>query len=134
MAGRHGFTMATRTATDGGARSTFRRPSSPVAYIAVLAALVSAGIHLFLAPQVIGFSRTTGILFYLNGAGYLGGIALFFTRYWRRELYLVAGAYALATFVAFFAFGGQVNPLSIASKVAEVILAAAAIGLYRTES
>ncbi|MFA9515653.1 hypothetical protein ACERIT_00275 [Halopenitus sp. H-Gu1] len=125
--------MATRLTTDGGDRSTFRTPSSPVAYLAVLTALVSAAIHLFLAPQVIEFSRTTGILFYLNGAGFLGGIVLFFTRYWRRELYLVAVVYAGATIVAFFAMGGQVNPVSITSKIAEAILVLSAGYLYRAK-
>lgn len=125
--------MATRLTTDGGDRSTIRIPSSPVAYLAVLTALVSAAIHLFLAPQVIEFSRTTGILFYLNGAGFLGGIALFFTRYWRRELYLVAVVYAGATIVAFFAMGGQVNPVSITSKIAEAILVLSAGYLYRAK-
>lgn len=126
--------MVTRsTAADGGVRSTIRLPDSPVAYLAILAALVSAGIHLYLAPQVIGLSRMTGILFYLNGAGTLCGIALFLTRYWRRELYLVAVAYALATIVSFVALGGQVSPISITAKAAEAVLAASAGYLYRVE-
>jgi hypothetical protein len=110
-----------------------RLPSNPVAYVAVLAALVSAGIHLYLAPRVVGFSRTLAVLFALQGVGFLGGVFLFVSRYWRRELYLVAAAYALATIVAFVAMGGQVNPLSIASKAAEAVFALVVAYLYRSE-
>lgn len=110
----------------------FSLPSNAVAYLAILAALTSAGIHLFLAPRVMGFSRTLGILFYLNGAGFVGGVALFLSRYWRRELYLLAAGYALATIVAFAAMSGRVSGLSIASKSAEAVLVLAAGHLYRS--
>lgn len=108
-------------------------PDNVVAYVAVLGALVSAGVHLFLAPTVIGFNQTTGILFYLNGVGWLGGIALLFSRFWRRELYLVAAGYAAVTVVAFFALGGRVGAVSVVSKVAEVVVAVAALYLYTAE-
>ena len=120
--------MATRTS-----ESLVRLPDRGVAYVAVLAALVSAGIHLYLAPTVIGFSQTTGILFYLNGVGWLGGIALLLSRFWRRELYLVAAGYAAVTVVAFVAMGGRVGTVSVVSKVAELVVAAAAVYLYTAE-
>lgn len=107
-------------------------PSNSLAYVAILAAVVSAGIHLFLAPRVIGFSQTTGILFYLNGLGFIGGSLLFLSRYWRRELYLVAAAYALVTIVAFFAMSGRINEMSIAAKTAEAVVVIVAGYLYRT--
>ncbi|WP_136602453.1 DUF7475 family protein [Salinigranum halophilum] len=108
-------------------------PSNPVVYVAVVGALVSAGIHLLLAPRVMGFSQTMGILFYLNGLGFVGGVALLLSRYWRRELSLVAAGYALVTVVAFFVMSGRVNALSVASKVAEVVVAVVAVSLYTAD-
>lgn len=70
------------------------------------------------------FSQTLGILFILNGIGFLGGIGLYLTRYWRRGLYLTAAAYALITIIALFAFQGfsveafyrqgSLNPIAVA--------------------
>ncbi|MDS0295926.1 DUF7475 family protein [Halogeometricum luteum] len=105
-------------------------PSNNLAYIGVVATLVSALIHLYLAPTVMGFDPTTGVLFYLNALGWLVGVALFFTRYWRRSLHLVAAGYAVLTIVAYFAMGGPTNPMAIASKVAEAVVALVAGYLY----
>jgi len=115
-------------------------PESPLGYVAIVLALVTAVIHLRLAPQVIGFSQTLAILFALNGLGFLGGIGLFLTRFWRRELYLVAAVYALVTVLALFAFQGfgvdafyiqgQLNPMAVVSKAVEVLLAVVAGFLY----
>lgn len=114
-------------------RSLVSFPSNAVAYVVVAAALVTAAIHLLLAPQVMGFDRTQGVLFYLNGLGFLGGALLFVTRYWRRWLHLVAVGYALATILAFFALGGPLNPMAVVSKVAEAVVALGAGYLYVAE-
>jgi uncharacterized membrane protein len=106
------------------------RPSNGIAYIAIIAALITAAIHLLLAPRVMAFNQTTGILFYLNGLGFIGGVLLFLSRYWQRSLYLVAMGYALVTIIAFFALSGPINPLSITAKTAEAILLVAAGYLY----
>ena len=122
--------MTSQQTTAGESRSLVSFPSTPVAYVAVLAALVSAAIHLLLAPRVMGFDQMQGLLFYLNGLGFVGGVLLFVTRYWRRWLYLVAAAYALATILAFVAMSGRLSPLAIVSKGAEAVVAAAAAYLY----
>jgi len=118
-------------------------PGNPLGYLAILLALVTGVIHLLLAPRVIEFSQTLAILFALNGLGFLGGIAIFITRYWRRELYLVAALYALATVLALFVFQGfgadafysqgQLNPMAVISKGAEALLAVVAGFLYANE-
>ncbi|MFB6159678.1 MAG: hypothetical protein ABEJ61_00700 [Haloferacaceae archaeon] len=74
------------------------------------------------------------MLFYLNAAGWVGGVVVFFSRAWRRELYLVAAGYAVVTIVAFFAMSGRLNAMSIASKVAEAVVALVAAYLYTAES
>jgi len=115
-------------------------PSSALGYVAVLAALVTGVLHLVLAPRVMGFSQTLGILFALNGLGFLGGLLVYLTRYWRRPLYLVAAAYAVATILALFVFQGfsveafymqgSINPMAVITKVAELVLAVVAVVLY----
>ncbi|WP_227379651.1 DUF7475 family protein [Haladaptatus halobius] len=125
--------MSSRSVAADSREALVSLPSNPVAYVAILAALVTAAIHLYLAPQVIGFDQTTGILFYLNGLGFIGGIVLFVSRYWRGAFYLIAIVYALATIVAFFLLDGPVNPMSIVAKIAEVIVALTAAYLYSVE-
>lgn len=117
-------------------------PESPIGYLAALLAAVTGAIHLMLAPQVIGFSQTLGILFALNGVGFLGGTLLYLTRFWRRELYLVAAGYALVTFAAFFLWGGfdgfasafymqgELNAMAVVAKSAEILLVVVAGYLY----
>jgi hypothetical protein len=131
--------MATSSDPTAGT-SLVQTPTTPVGYVAILAALVTGVIHLFLGPQVMGFSQQLGVLFILNGLGFLGGIAVYLSRYWRRELYLVAAGYALVTIVALFAFQGfgadafyrqgSLNPLAVGAKAAELVLAVCAVYLY----
>jgi hypothetical protein len=85
-----------------------------------------------------------GTLFILNGLGFLGGLVLYLSRYWRRELYLVAAGYAVVTIVAFFAFQGfgmdaffmrgSLNQMAVAAKGAELVLAVCAAYLYTNTS
>lgn len=119
-------------------------PSNPLGYVAIIAALVTAIIHLMLGQRVMGFSQMMGILFLLNGLGFLGGLGLYLTRYWRRELYLVAAGYAVVTILAFFAlqgFGvdafyqrGSLNPFAVVAKVIELVLAIVTVYLYSETS
>jgi hypothetical protein len=130
--------MSTQSSTASG--SILSAPTHPVGYLAILAALVTGILHLFLGPQVMGFSQLLGTLFILNGLGFLGGIGLYLSRYWRRELYLLTVAYALVTIIALFAFQGfsveafyrqgSLNPMAVVSKAAELVLAVCAGYLY----
>jgi hypothetical protein len=126
--------MSSQSAAAQGSQSLLSRPSNTVAYVAILGALVSSAIHLFLAPSVIGFSQITGILFYLNGLGWIGGILVFLSRFWRRELYLVATGYALVTIIAFFLMGSGLDGLAIAAKIAEGVVAVTTVYLYTAEN
>jgi hypothetical protein len=120
-------------------------PDSVVGYLANDLAVVTGVIHLLLAPQILGFSQELAILFALNGLGFLGGVALYLTDYWRRELYLVAAGYALLTFLAFFFYGGfdgflsafvqgeSLNWNAVGAKTAEVLLAVCALYLYSSD-
>jgi hypothetical protein len=105
-------------------------PSNPIGYVVIIAALVTGAVHIMLAPEIMGFSQMMGILFYLNGLGFLGGVLLFLTRYWRRELYLVAIGYALITLVAFLILQDSINQNAVISKTAEAVVATGAAYLY----
>ncbi|MCX2817851.1 hypothetical protein EGH25_00525 [Haladaptatus sp. F3-133] len=119
-------------------------PENPVGYVMVLLAVVTGAIHLLLAVSVISFSTTLGVLFALNGIGFFGGTAVYFTRFWRRELYVVAALYALATIVALFVFQGfgveafyrqgSLNPMAVVSKAVEVGIVVCALYLYSESS
>jgi hypothetical protein len=123
-------------------RSVLQLPRGALGYVAVVLALVTGVIHLLLSTRVMGFSQTLGILFVLNGLGFLGGTGVFLTRYWRRELYLVAAGYALVTFLAFFFWGGfggfvsafymrgELNVMAVIAKAAELVLAGTTAYLY----
>lgn len=108
-------------------------PSGIAAYVAIITALISAAIHLWLAPIVMAFDTIQAYLFVLAGIGFIGGIVVFLTRYWRREFYLVAVLYGLALLIAFVVMSGPINPLSIASKLAEVVFVVATAHLYRAQ-
>lgn len=131
--------MATQspTANDG---SLVSAPSHPLGYLAILAAVVTGGIHLLLGSEVLAFDQLLAALFVLNGLGFLGGVGLYLSRYWRRELYLVAAGYAVVTIVALFGFQGfsaeafymqgELNQMAVAAKAAELVVAVCAGYLY----
>ncbi len=118
----------------------FDRPTNPIGYIAILMALVTGVLHLVASTNAIQFSQLLAILFILNGLGFLGGAAIYLTRYWRRPLFLVAAVYSIVTILALFpvqgwgveAFymQGNLNPLAVITKAAEAVLAVCALYLY----
>lgn len=122
------------------AEPLFDRPSTPVGYVAILMALVTGVLHLVASTNAIQFSQLLGVLFVLNGLGFVVGAILYLTRFWRRPLFLVAAAYSIVTILALFpvqgwgleAFymDGSLNPLAVVTKAAEAILAVCAIYLY----
>jgi hypothetical protein len=125
--------MSTNTSTT--TKSLFTGlPSGIVPYVAILGALASTSVHLSLAPMILQFNSTRGILFVLAGLGFIGGIAVYLTKYWRREFYLVAIAFALAQIIAWAVMSGRVNDMAIISKGGEAVFAVAAAYLYWTDA
>ena len=126
----------TATAQSGG----IQWPDNALGYVAIIAAIVTGVLHLLAVTRAIQFSQILAVLFALNGLGFLGGIGIYLTRYWRRSLFLVAAAYSVVTILALFAFqgwcieafymGGSLNPIAVISKLAEAVLALASLALY----
>ncbi len=131
------------TATNTTTASTVTKPDNAVGYIAILMALITGVLHLVAATNAIQFSQLLGILFVLNGLGFLGGAGLYLTNYWRNELFIVAAVYSIVTILALFVFQGwtveafymqgNINPLAVITKAAEAVLAVCAIYLYAAE-
>jgi len=119
---------------------TFSKPSSSLGYVAVLMAVITGVLHLLAATNAIQFSQLLAVLFVLNGLGFLGGIVVYLSRFWRRPLFLVAAAYSVVTILALFPFqgwgieafymNGSINPIAVITKAAEAILAVCALYLY----
>ncbi len=105
-----------------------------VGWIAVVTALISGVIHLYLAPNVINFSQTMGILFYIAGAGYLIGIAWFLTNYWNRYLYVVAAVLTAVQIVMWVNSGMNNMTFGAPDKIAQIIFIGAALYLFKQES
>jgi len=106
-------------------------------------ALITGVLHLIASTNAVQMSLLLGVLFVLNGLGFVGGIALYVTRFWRRWLFLVAALYAVVTILALFpvqgwgveAFymGGSLNPIAVITKAAEAVLALCAMYLYTAD-
>jgi hypothetical protein len=137
--------MAGNSATTSQTESLISTPESPVGYVMVLLAAVTGLIHIIAITNAIKFSQTLAILFALNGLGFFGIIVLYFTRFWRPELYIATALYALATIIALFLFpevnfsieefyrDGSLNPIVVVSKAVEVGIVFCAAYLYAQE-
>lgn len=120
--------------------SLIQWPSEPLGYVAILLALITGIVHLIATTRAIEMSVVLAVLFVLNGLGFLGGAALYITRFWRRSLFLVAAVYSLVTILALFPFqgwgieafymNGAINPIVTITKVAEALLILVSVYLY----
>ena len=107
-------------------------------------AVITGVLHLLAVMNAIQFSQTLAILFALNGLGFLGGIVVYLSRYWRRPLFLVAAVYGIVTILALFQFQGwsvdafymqgSINLIAVISKAAEAIFAACCLYLYAADA
>jgi len=103
-------------------------------------AVITGVLHLIAATNAVEMSVVLGVLFVLNGLGFIGGVGIYLTRFWRRWLFLVAALYSLITILALFpvqgwgveAFymEGNLNPLAVITKAAEAVLVVCALYLY----
>ncbi|MCU4926336.1 hypothetical protein OB905_10120 [Halobacteria archaeon AArc-dxtr1] len=126
------------TSTNSANESLLALRKHPVGYVAAILAVVTGVLHLVIVGQAP--NQTLQALFALNGLGFLAGTALYLTRYWQREFYVVAAVYALVTILALFPFqgygieafyvDGALNPMRVVTKGAEAGLVVAAAYLY----
>lgn len=108
-------------------------------WIGILAALVSAGVHVRLGVGM--FPSTLGISFLLAGVGFLGAVALVLIDYRRRAVYAVGIPFTLVQIVLWYvvnfangpkAFPGDVGTLGAIDKIAQAVLLAVLVVLLRS--
>jgi len=108
-------------------------------WIGILAALVSAAVHLLLGVRMAPSGM--GISFILAGLGFLGAIVLILLDYRRRAVYAVGipfvlvqiGLWLLVNFVnGSKSFPGDIGTLGAVDKVAQVVLLGVLVALLRS--
>ncbi|MEF8772205.1 DUF7475 family protein [Halodesulfurarchaeum sp.] len=108
-------------------------------WIGIVAALVTAGIHLFLGVRMVPSGM--GISFVLAGLGFLGAIALVLIAYRRRTVYAVGIPFVLVQFVLWFvinfatgpkSFPADIGTLGAIDKIAQLVLLAVLVALLRS--
>lgn len=109
-----------------------------VHWVGVVAALVSAGIHLLLGVRFL--PAGLGIGFVLAGLGFLGAVVLVLGDYRRRTVYLAGVPFVLVQIGLWYylnfavgpkQFPADVGALGIVDKLAQLVLLAALVQLLR---
>jgi hypothetical protein len=131
--------MATETGTSSGL-SVETESMTAVHWLGVVLALVTAAVHLVLGVRLA--PSGLGISFLLAGLGFLGAIALLLVGYRRRLLYLVGVPFTGAQLAIWYALNvlpegplavGAIGTFGAVDKVAQVLLIAVLIYLFRAE-
>lgn len=110
---------------------------TPLHWLGIAMALVSALVHLVLGVDF--FPHYMGVLFLLATGGFVGAVVLVLIDYRRTLVYLVGIPFTLSQIVGWYVVN-QPDSLSalgaadIADKVAQVVLIAVLVVLYRRES
>jgi len=112
-----------------------------VHWVGILAALVSAGIHLLLGIRMLPSGM--GISFVLAGLGFLGAIGLVLVGYRRRTVYAAGIPFVAVQIVLWFvlnfvtgpkSFPGEIGAIGALDKIAQFVLLGVLITLLRPGS
>lgn len=107
-------------------------------WLGVLAALVSAGVHLLLGVRLI--PSALGISFVLASVGFVGGVVLVLAGIRRRAVYAAGIPFTLVQIVLWYvinfagtgdAIPGDVGTLGAVDKIAQVVLLVVLMTLVR---
>lgn len=124
--------------TDTGGLSVDTESLGGLAYVGIVAAIISGLIHLQLGVSFIDSSL--GISFLLAGLGFLGAVGLVLLNYRRRTVYAVGVPFTAIQIVLWyyvnFAAGEKVFPADIGTlggvdKLAQLVLIGVLIALLR---
>lgn len=110
----------------------------PIHWLGVLAALVSAGVHLLLGVRMI--PSALGISFVLAGLGFVGGVVLVLAGVRRRAVYAVGIPFTLVQIVLWYVINfadtgnsipADVGTLGAVDKIAQAVLLVVLVALIR---
>lgn len=101
-------------------------------WIGIVAATVTAGVHLYLGVQIGG---GFGAAFLVATAGFLGGIGAVLFDYRRRLVYLLGIPFTAGQVVMWYAFNDvpPVPPVELVDKLAQVVLIVVLVALLQRE-
>nr|WP_238478428.1 hypothetical protein [Natranaeroarchaeum sulfidigenes] len=110
---------------------------TPLHWLGIAMALVSALVHLVLGVGF--FPHYMGVLFLLATGGFVGAVVLVLLDYRRTVVYLVGIPFTLSQIVGWYVVNqpdsvSALGAADIADKVAQVVLIAVLVVLYRRES
>ena len=106
---------------------------TPLHWLAIAAALVTATVHLVLGVSAGG---TFGVLFLIATVGFLAGVGAVLVGWRRRLIYLLGIPYTAGQIVLWYLLN-DVPPIPTShaiDKIAQVVLIAALVVLYRREA
>jgi uncharacterized membrane protein YagU involved in acid resistance len=107
-------------------------------WVGIVAALVSAAVHLLLGVRMLPSGM--GISFVLAGLGFLGAIGLVVLDYRRRTVYAVGVPFTLVQIALWYyvnfvvlgkSFPADIGTLGAVDKLAQVVLLAVLVALLR---
>ena len=125
--------MSTETASGGLALHT--ESMTGLHWLGVVAAVVSGVIHLWLGVSFI--DQGLGIPFLVAGVGFLAGAAAVLLDYRRRLFYVLGVPFTLGQIVIWLAVtpaDEYLSPIAVTDKLAQVVLVAVLVVLYRRAS
>lgn len=108
-------------------------------WVGILAALVSAAIHLLLGIRMLPSGM--GISFVLAGLGFLGAIGIVLVGYRRKLVYAIGIPFVLVQIVLWFVvnfvtgaktFPADIGTIGAVDKIAQVVLLGVLIALLRS--
>lgn len=110
---------------------------TPLHWLGIAMALVSALVHLVLGVEF--FPHYMGVLFLLATGGFVGAVVLVLVGYRRTLVYLVGVPFTLVQIVGWYVVNqpaslSALGAADVIDKVAQLVLIAVLIVLYRRES
>lgn len=111
---------------------------TPLHWLAIAMALVSAGVHLFIAVDVLLPSQL-GYAFLFATGGFVGAVILVLVDYRRRLIYALGIPFTAGQIVLWFLLNdidglGAISAVDAVDKIAQVILIAALVVLFGREA
>ncbi len=110
---------------------------TPISWVAITMALVSAFVHLYIAVDVL-LPSTLGLSFLLATGGFVGGVGLVLLNYRRRLVYLLGIPFTGSQIVLWYLLNqpagvGDIPTIDFIDKIAQTVLIGCLVALSLRE-